>query len=180
MKWQVNTGDAVYASPVVALNAQLGKRLVYVANNSGVMSAYDAANGNRIWFKQIGPRVNSTATVLNGVVYVGSADKKLYALDGATGAVKCSTTATGGVIASSPVAVNVPGHGVVVYFGDNGVSGADDGGHVWAVNGVDANDAANCSPKWSFDGYSTAVAAVIFPSSSPNASRDASASLVCP
>ena len=49
------------------------------------MSAYDAATGRRIWFKQAGPRINSTATVVNGIVYVGSADKKLYAFDGATG-----------------------------------------------------------------------------------------------
>jgi outer membrane protein assembly factor BamB len=152
IKWQVNTGDAVFASPVVAFNPQLKKQLVYVANNSGVMSAYDAATGNRVWFRQIGPRVNSTASVVNGTVYVGSADKKLYALDAATGAVRC-TFATGGVIASSPVAVDPDGTGVVVYFGDNGLSGTDDGGHVWAVNGVDPNAAANCSKKWVFDGY---------------------------
>ena len=152
IKWQVNTGDAVTASPVVAFNAQLGKRVVYVGNNAGVMSAYDAATGRRIWFKQAGPRINSTATVVNGIVYVGSADKKLYAFDGATGAVRC-TRAIGGVIASSPVAVNPDGTGLVIYFGDNGLNGFDDGGHLWAVNGIDPNAAANCSVKWSFNGY---------------------------
>ena len=55
------------------------------------------------------------------------------------------TRAIGGVIASSPVAVNPDGTGLVVYFGDNGLNGFDDGGHLWAVNGVDPNAAANCS-----------------------------------
>jgi outer membrane protein assembly factor BamB len=162
IKWQVDTGDAVYASPVVAFNAQLKKRLVYIANNSGVMSAYDAANGNRVWFRQAGPRINSTATVVDGTVYVGSADKKLYALNAATGAIQC-TFFTGGVIASSPVAVNPDGTGVVVYFGDNGLSGTDDGGHVWAMNGVDPNAATNCSKKWVFNAYGSP------PGSQPNA-----------
>ena len=63
------------------------------------------------------------------------------------------TRAVGGVIASSPVAVNPDGTGLVIYFGDNGLNGFDDGGHLWAVNGIDPNAAANCSVKWSFNGY---------------------------
>jgi len=161
IKWQVNTGDSVFASPVVANNAQLGKRVVYIGNLSGVMSAYDAANGNRLWVQQLFPRINSTATVVNGTVYVGSA-RKLFALNAATGAVECSFFA-GGSIASSPVAVDLDGNGVVVYFGDNGLSGSDDGGHVWAINGVDPNSAADCSKKWEFNGYGNP------PGSQPNA-----------
>jgi outer membrane protein assembly factor BamB len=152
IKWQVNTGEAVSASPVVAFNAVLNKRVVYVGNNAGVLSAYDAVTGKRLWFRQAGPRIVSTASVVNGTVYVGSSAKKLYALNGATGAVQCTFDAPG-VIASSPVAVDPDGTGVVVYFGDNGLGGTDDGGHVWAVNGVDPNAAANCSQKWVFNGY---------------------------
>ena len=155
VKWQVNTGEAVVSSPVVAFDATRGRQLVYVGNNAGFLSAYDAATGRRLWSRQLGPRLNSTPAVVGGVVYVGSSDRRLYALDAATGVVRCSFLA-GGVIASSPVVVDPDGAGGLgrtVYVGDNGVSGFDDGGHVWAVHGVDPDPAADCSRRWVFDAY---------------------------
>ena len=81
LKWQVNTGQPVYASPVVAFNVALGKRLVYVGNDGGIMSAYDAGNGcSGCGGAKPGPYINSTASVVNGIVYFGSSDKKLYAV----------------------------------------------------------------------------------------------------
>ena len=153
--WQANTGDAVSASPVVAFDASRGRQVVYVGNSAGVMSAYDAATGRRLWVQPTGGSINSTAAVAGGVVYVGSADRRLYALDAATGQVRCSFAA-GGVIASSPVVADpdgAGGAGRVVYVGDNGVGGVDDGGHLWAVNAVDPDPAVNCSRRWVFDGY---------------------------
>ena len=79
VKWQANTGQAVYASPVVAFNIPLNKQLVHVGNDGGVMSAFDAVTGARVWARQVGARIDSTASVVNGVVYFGSADKRLYA-----------------------------------------------------------------------------------------------------
>src|SRR5205807_1761560 len=61
--------------------------------------------------------------------------------------------ATGGMINASPVVVDPDGTGKVVFFGDNGVTGEDDGGHFWAVNGVDPDPAADCSLQWRFDGF---------------------------
>jgi outer membrane protein assembly factor BamB len=85
-------------------------------------------------------------------VYVGSTDHKLYALNATTGAVLCSFN-TGNEIASSPVVADPDGHGKLVFVGDNGLSGADDGGHFWAINAVDPNAAADCSQRWMFSGF---------------------------
>jgi outer membrane protein assembly factor BamB len=150
--WQANTGAAVQASPVVAYVASLGRSLVFVGNQGGKLSAYDAATGVRQWVFSAGAAFQSTAAVVGGVVYVGSSDHFLYALSAATGKKLCSFQAPG-VISSSPVVVNPDGTGKVVYFGDNGSTGADDGGHEWAVHAVDGNTAANCSAKWSYNGF---------------------------
>ena len=45
------------------------------------MYAFDARTGKRIWAAFSGDVIDSSPTVANGVVYVGSQDHKLYALD---------------------------------------------------------------------------------------------------
>jgi len=52
-----------------------------------------------------GAAVFSSPIVANGVVYIGSQDKKLYALDAETGSVLWSYT-TGQPIDSSPTVIN--------------------------------------------------------------------------
>lgn len=150
--WEANTGAAVQASPVVAYVASLGRSLVFVGNQGGKLSAYDAATGVRQWVFSAGAAFQSTAAVVGNVVYVGSSDHLLYALNAATGKKICAFQAPG-VISASPIVVNPDGTGKVAYFGDNGLTGADDGGHEWAVNAVDANAAANCSAKWSYGAF---------------------------
>jgi outer membrane protein assembly factor BamB len=156
VRWEANTGARSYTSPVVAYNAKLGRTLVYAGNSAGDMSAYDAKTGERVWTYATGARIQSSAAVVAGTLYVGSNDHYLYALNAATGALVCRFLA-GGVIASSPVVANPDGSGRVVYFGENGFSGQDDGGHEWAVNAVDPNAAPNCSLRWSFDGWGDPV-----------------------
>jgi outer membrane protein assembly factor BamB len=154
--WQANTGAAVQASPVVARVASLNRFLVFVGNLSGKISAFDAVTGVRRWVFSAGANVNSTAAVVGNIVYVGSSDHVLYALNAATGKKVCSFTAPG-VLSSSPVVVNPDGTGKVVYIGENGFTGNDDGGHLWAINAVDPNAAPNCSAKWSFDAFGDPV-----------------------
>ena len=60
-----------------------------------------------------GNLVTSSPAVANGVVYVGSYDHKLYALDAATGAFKWSDTMGGGVWSSPAVANGI------VYIGND-------------------------------------------------------------
>ena len=151
LQWQANLGQAISASPAVVHNTTLGKQLVYVADSLGTVSAVDAQNGERVWSYRATADINSSPAVFRGVVYIGSSDHKLYALNATTGARLCSFD-TGGVISSSPAAVDTA-HGVVVYVGDNGIGGSNDGGHVWAVNGVDTNAAGDCTQKWSFENF---------------------------
>src|SRR5439155_605251 len=70
-----------------------------------VLSAGTVAGLAQKWAVTTGDIVFSSPAVVNGVVYVGSFDHKVYALDAATGAVKWTTT-TGGEVESSPAVVN--------------------------------------------------------------------------
>jgi outer membrane protein assembly factor BamB len=151
LQWQSNLGKAINASPASVYNPTLGKQLVYVAAKGGTVAAIDASNGERVWSFHATADVNSSPAVFLGVLYVGSSDHKLYALNATSGARLCSFD-TGGVINSSPVAVDTA-DGVVVYVGDNGIGGSNDGGHMWAINGVDPNAAGDCTVKWSFEDF---------------------------
>jgi outer membrane protein assembly factor BamB len=152
IKWQANTGQAAYTSPAVVHNGSLNRRLVYVGNSSGTMTAYDATSGERVWWYKAGAGINSSAAVVANTVYFGASDDYLYAVNATTGALVCRFH-TGGVISSSPLVADPEGTGRVVFIGDNGITGGDDGGHLWAINAVDPNAAANCSEKWMFDGF---------------------------
>ncbi|MFE3199146.1 protein kinase [Embleya sp. NPDC059237] len=66
----------------------------------------------RPWRFTTGGEVNATPAVVGGVVYIGSQDKNLYALDAATGTKKWAYT-TGSGIYSSPAVVDG-----LVYIGD--------------------------------------------------------------
>jgi len=152
IKWQANTGQAAYTSPAVVYNGTLDRRLVYVGNSAGTMAAYDGQTGERVWWYRAGAGINSSPAVVGNTVYFGASDDYLYAVNATTGSLSCRFH-TGGVISSSPVVVDPDGSGLVVYVGDNGITGGDDGGHLWAVNAVDPNPATNCSQKWMFNGF---------------------------
>jgi outer membrane protein assembly factor BamB len=145
-QWIVNTGAQAFASPAVVHNATLDKTLVYVANQAGTMTAYDADTGARVWWFDIQGHIASSPAVVGNTIYFGANNHRLYALNATTGAEICNFEAAG-VIASSPVVVNLDGSGPWVYFGDNGLSGADDGGNVWAIDG------RTCAQKWVFDNF---------------------------
>jgi outer membrane protein assembly factor BamB len=152
IQWQANTGQAAYTSPAVVHNGALNRTLVYVGNSSGTMAAYDATTGERVWWYKAGAGINSSPAVVANTVYFGASDDYLYAVNATTGALVCRFH-TGGVISSSPVVADPDGTGRLVFIGDNGITGGDDGGHLWAINAVDPNAAANCSLRWMFDGF---------------------------
>ena len=81
------------------------------------------------WTTPTGGPIDSSPAVVNGVVYIGSQDAKVYALDAATGAITWTTT-TGGPIDSSPAVANG-----VVYIGSHDAK-------------VYALDAATGAIKW--------------------------------
>jgi outer membrane protein assembly factor BamB len=160
--WVANTGSPAFTSPAVAFNSQLGKSVVYIGNQSGTLAAYDASTGDRLWYFKAGSSIQSSPAVDGNVVYVGASDHNLYALNAATGQKICSFN-SGGVISSSPVVVDPDGTGKVVYFGDNGLTGTDDGGAMWAVNAVDPNPAVDCSLKWKFNAFNSPLTGVWSP-----------------
>ncbi|MCL6731009.1 PQQ-binding-like beta-propeller repeat protein [Streptomyces neyagawaensis] len=67
--------------------------------------------GQRLWTFSTGKTVNSTPAVADGVVYIGSGDQRLYALDAATGKKRWAFE-TGDRVQSSPAVVDG-----VVYVG---------------------------------------------------------------
>jgi outer membrane protein assembly factor BamB len=162
IRWQANTGAASYTSPAVVYNPTLGRTLVYQGNQSGTLAAYDAESGERVWYYKIGAQIQSSPAVVNGVVYVGASDHHLHAVNATTGQFICKNNA-GGVISSSPVVANPDGGGLVVFFGQNGITGSDDGGAVLAVNAVDPNAATDCGRRWIFSSFGDP------PGSQPNA-----------
>lgn len=87
--------------------------------------------GNLKWTFSTGGAIHSSPAVVNGVVYVGSRDGYIYALDAATGEELWSFR-TGSWVESSPVVVNG-----VVYCGSND-------GQLYAL------DAATGNKLWSF------------------------------
>jgi outer membrane protein assembly factor BamB len=90
-----------------------GKKAMFHADekHSGVYEA----NGNSVdtlqWKFKTGGKIFSSPVVYGGVVFIGSEDKNLYALDAAGGAVKWKF-ATGGAVHSTPTIYNN-----AVYFG---------------------------------------------------------------
>jgi outer membrane protein assembly factor BamB len=152
LDWAVNTGASSYTSPVVYHSSSLNKTLVYVANQLGSLSAYNADTGDRQWVLQLGASLQSSPAIVNNVIYFGDNDHKLYAVNASTGATIC-TYQSPGVISSSPVVVNPDGTGLVVYFGENGLLGSDDGGAEFAINAVDPNAATDCSLKWTYNQF---------------------------
>ena len=151
LQWQANMGNGTNTSPAVVYNTKLGKRLVYQGSKTGTLSALDAATGERVWSYTAGAELSSSPAVAGNTVYFGDDDNKLHAVNATTGAFICSFN-TGGIINASPVVADA-GEGTMVYFGDNGFGGGNDGGHIWAIHGVDTNAAPNCGLKWSYDAF---------------------------
>lgn len=91
--WSYKTGDALVSS------ASIVRNIVYIGSWDGYEYALDAATGRLHWKAYLGqtsapdcspPKlgVSSTATVQDGVVYVGGGDAYWYALDAKSGRVR--------------------------------------------------------------------------------------------
>ena len=96
-----------------------------------VLLGTNVSNLTLDWSYTTGDSIVSSPAVFNGVVYIGSHDRNVYALDAKTGTRLWSYT-TGGSIDSSPAVVNS-----IVYIGSE-----DD--NVYALN------AKTGARKWSF------------------------------
>jgi outer membrane protein assembly factor BamB len=112
----------------------------YNANHSGDYSPVagtTTTSVSQLWNLSIGytgAALDSSPVISNGVVYIGSADKNLYAVNATTGALLWKNL-TGGSIASSPAVSNG-----IVYFGSTDTNvyalDASTGAQVWTYNAV--------------------------------------------
>lgn len=71
-----------------------GGRL-FVPWRPGVVDALDAPSGERLWRRELGTELNTSALVIGGELVVGAADGRLFRLAPATGEVLGSFTAAG-------------------------------------------------------------------------------------
>jgi len=111
--------EVIYSTPVVSSD------MLYICDYTGHVRAYTlnlAYAWNNKWFKTGGAIIGSPV-LANGYLYVGSSDKKVYALDAATGQLKPGWPfKTKGKIWSTPAVVDG-----VVYIGS-----LDH--HIYAIN----------------------------------------------
>jgi outer membrane protein assembly factor BamB len=123
-----------YVGSAVISSAAVADGIVFVGVGNGV-DALNASTGAPIWSSgQLSTATcapTSSPALANGVIYVGSQDNNLYALNARTGAVLWNYT-TGGAIDSSPAVANG-----VAYVGSGD-------GYVYALN------ASTGALLWSF------------------------------
>lgn len=140
-KWEFKTEGIIRCKPAV------DKNVVYTASDDGNLYAIDAISGEKKWNYNIGNKLNrivpempiftgnywdymqSSPCVNNGIVYVGSGDSSLYAIEAQDGKLKWRTK-TKGIIRSSPFVYEE-----AVYVGSfDGFIYAfktDDGSEIW-------------------------------------------------
>src|SRR5215210_754515 len=99
--WQANTGAPAFSSPAVAGVRGVRGRIVVVGNQEGTVSAYRAATGERLWAHDLPAAMASSAAIVGNTVYFGAHDGGFYALDAATGALRCRHE-LGGVSTAAP------------------------------------------------------------------------------
>ncbi|RXN24286.1 acyl- synthetase family member 4 isoform X1 [Labeo rohita] len=99
--WSSDTGRCVDASPVLLVGPD--RTTVFIGSHSHRLQALDLSNGEVIWERILGDRLESSAAVskCGSLVAVGCYDRQIYFLD-----VSCGDTVwtfeTGDVVKSSP------------------------------------------------------------------------------
>jgi outer membrane protein assembly factor BamB len=99
----IDAGGQTQVSKVQSSPANDGGR-VYVGANNGHMYALDAASGTKVWEQTCGDSrapVTGSPAVANGIVVIGSEDKKVYWLSADNGSV-LKTFVTNGAVGPSP------------------------------------------------------------------------------
>ena len=126
--WRKNTRHCSAATPAVADGVVYASFLAEYPcpkgefGSGGFVFAWDAKTGERKWVAEL-PPVESSPLVQDGTVYVGAWDKKVYALDAATGAVKWATETDAQIVSSASWVDAAAGGGTPgIVIGTNGGS----------------------------------------------------------
>ena len=88
------------------------------AQRTGTTTA-SVSNGNLLWQFNTGDKIRSSPAIVNGVVYEGSNNGIIYALNAATGAVIWQYN-SGSQVESSPAVVNGVVYVGILWDGHNG------------------------------------------------------------
>ena len=73
--WSTDTSSEVSSTPIVSGS------LVYAAGKDGVLNVLDAATGEKLKEIPVGGEIYSAPAMVDGVMYITSADGSLYAID---------------------------------------------------------------------------------------------------
>jgi outer membrane protein assembly factor BamB len=83
VRWNATVGGPTQSSPALSSDGSI----LYFGCDDGGIYALHASNGTILWFHQTGGVVRSSPALSGGALFVGSVDRKVYALNSATG--KC-------------------------------------------------------------------------------------------
>jgi outer membrane protein assembly factor BamB/S1-C subfamily serine protease len=176
--WRVETGEAVWSSPVV-VEGSLYLGTGDADDSSGFVLALDASTGSERWRFSGGPFL-SAPTVHEGVVYAAGADGILYALNASDGTVARRYSPFGVTQCSTGASPVVHDGLVLVSFACYGPEDADNPNLRWSdLSGyLVAFDTGTGSSKWAFrmNGFSPTVSpavsdGVVVVAASSNAER---------
>jgi len=109
LRWVYPREDNI--SPIVGGLVVEGGR-VFCAASDGKICALDADTGDLLWDFQADGKIWATPVVVEETLYVGSLDKKLYALNAGDGVQKWQPFEVGGAIVTTPLVYKN-----TVYFG---------------------------------------------------------------
>ncbi|MFH0817734.1 MAG: PQQ-binding-like beta-propeller repeat protein, partial [Candidatus Micrarchaeota archaeon] len=98
IEWQTQVGPSMFTSPVYSAGR------VYTAAYDGTVSCIDAKTRIAVWTYKAGGSIwGSTPRLYGGILFVGSENGKLYAINASNGKLIWEAT-TGGPIRSTPLA----------------------------------------------------------------------------
>lgn len=126
LQWQFETDAAIASTPVV----NEGAGLVYVGGFDGVLRAIDIDSHMERWSIEAGNWFWTTPLVVEGVVYAGALDNKVYAVDAANGA----------AIWSAPFETEEPVRAAPIVAGGILIV-VDNGGNVYGIDPETGRDA---------------------------------------
>ncbi len=150
--WRIQVNNQTFTTPQVANGS------IYIDSSSmqqaggsdstdSYVYAYRSGDGKQLWRSdKIGDYILSAPTVANGVVYIGSRDTFLYALDASTGH-RIWHYHTGGAIYSSPQVINGVVYSGVITSPTANVHGASTD-TTQAIGSIVAVNAAKGSLLW--------------------------------
>jgi outer membrane protein assembly factor BamB len=108
------TGDLLWKKKLgdISSSPQINQDEVFIGSNSGLLSAFNRASGEKIWEFKTEDAVLSTPACGGKIIYFGSGDDNLYALDKDNGELKWKFKADGSIYSSPAIKVENPARGM--------------------------------------------------------------------